>query len=191
MVTVARLVAVAALTTGAASFTAGLYLPAKAELAQLLLRRAWAETEFDPVRPWPWADTWPVARLTVPGHEIDQIVLAGAEGASLAFAPGHVDGTAAPGETGNIVIAGHRDTVFEFLGRLRLGDEIRLDSPFGQHQVFVVDSTAVVHERDTAPLEPTPGPVLTLVTCYPLDGTRPDGPLRYVVRARSGRTSLP
>jgi sortase A len=186
MVTVARILAVAALTTGAASFAAGLYLPAKAELAQLLLRRAWAQTEFDPVRPWPWADTWPVARLTVPRLEIDQIVLAGDEGAALAFAPGHVDGTTPPGQSGNVVIAGHRDTVFSFLGRLKPGDEIRLDSPFGQRQVYTVESTTVVHERDTAVLDPTPDSILTLVTCYPLDGTRPDGPLRYLVRARTG-----
>ncbi|MFP6625625.1 MAG: sortase, partial [Deltaproteobacteria bacterium] len=90
------------------------YIHAKAELSQVLLKRAWARTlEYgEPSRPWPWADTWPVARLRVPRLGIDQVVLAGASGASLAFAPGHLSGTASPGETGSTVISGHRDTHF-------------------------------------------------------------------------------
>jgi len=56
------------------------YIPAKAMLAQQLLQQAWADTlrsHGKINRPWPWADTWPVARLIVPGRHIDQIVLEG------------------------------------------------------------------------------------------------------------------
>ncbi len=91
-----RRLAITLVVGGSLLLGSGLYLPAKAALAQVLMRQAWSETEFDPVRPWPWAETWPVARLRVPAHGVDQVVLAGDEGAALAFAPGHVDGTAPP-----------------------------------------------------------------------------------------------
>jgi sortase A len=168
---------------GAGLLAHGWYLPAKASLAQVLLRRAWAATGSQPVRPWPWADTWPVARLLVPRLGVDQIVLAGTEGAALAFAPGHVDSGAAPGDAGNIAIAGHRDTVFSYLGDLRIGDLLWLECADGTRRSYTVDQTAVVHERETSVLDPTAMPTLTLVTCYPLDARRPGGPLRYVVRA--------
>lgn len=167
---------------GALSFGLGLYIPAKAAAAQLLLRAAWARTGATPVRPWPWARTWPVARLLVPRLKIDEIVLDGAEGTALAFAPGLVDGTASPGQPGNVALAGHRDTVFRFLGELRLGDELRLETGRGCRRRYAVRETAVVREDDTWVLAPASG-VLTLVTCYPLDATRPGGTLRYVVRA--------
>ncbi len=176
---------------GLASLAAGVWMPAKAVLAQVLLRRAWARTEGPPVRPWPWAHTWPVARLRVPRLGVDEIVLAGAEGAALAFAPGHVDGTTPPGVTGNVVLAGHRDTVFRFLTQLELGDEVWLESADRQRRRFVVRGTAVVHELDTAVMGPTSESTLTLITCYPLDAVRPGGPLRYVARALEGPDRSP
>lgn len=184
-----RRAAVALVVGGVLLLGSGLSLPAKAALAQVLMRRAWSQTESDPVRPWPWAETWPVARLRAPALGVDRIVLAGDEGAALAFAPGHVDGTALPGESGNVVLAGHRDTVFAFLGRLGLGDELELEAADGARRSYTVTDTAVVHERDTTVLDPTAEPTLTLVTCYPLDGARPGGPLRYVVRATAGRAA--
>ena len=86
---------------------------AKAWLAPLLIDRAWYESQrhATEVKPWPWADTWPVARLSVPTQGIERYVLSGANGASLPFGPGHMTGTALPGESGTIVIAGHRGDV--------------------------------------------------------------------------------
>ena len=185
-----RPVAAAVITTGLLSVAGGFYLPAKAVLAQVLLRRAWAATGDRPVRPWPWARTWPVARLEVPSLGIDEIVLAGDEGAALAFAPGHVDGTAEPGQPGNVVVAGHRDTVFAFLGDLTVGDELSLEAADGRIVRYAVTGTAVVHETDSAVLDPSDASTLTLVTCYPLDGVRPGGPFRYVVRAATTDRAL-
>jgi sortase A len=92
--------ALVALAAGLLAASGKIYL--EAQLAQVLLRRAWAETQATgrPVKPWSWADTWPVARLSVPRHDVDLIVLAGASGRTLAFGPGHVDGRAAPGTPG-------------------------------------------------------------------------------------------
>jgi sortase A len=116
----------------------------------------------------------------------DAIVLAGAEGAPLAFGPGQVEGTPLPGSTGNAVFAGHRDTQFRFLREVGLGDELIVETPDRErHHFFVVD-TRVIHENDTSVLEPTGESTLTLVTCYPFDARWAGGPLRYVVRAREG-----
>ena len=86
-----------------------------------------------------------------------------------------------PGETGNAVIAGHRDTFFRPLRNVRLGDEIFVDTPQGRVE-YRVTSLRVVHPRDLSVLEPTDDEVLTLITCYPftLLGRAPD---RFIVRA--------
>ena len=80
-------VAVLALTLGAWQFGRGLYIHAKAELAQVLLSRAWerALAGERQAKPWPWADTWPVARLRVPVLNVDLFILAGSNGRAIAF----------------------------------------------------------------------------------------------------------
>ncbi len=160
------------------------WIPAKAELAQHLLQKAWQRTLDGErqVRPWPWADTWPIARLQTPDHGIDLIVLAGSSGRTLAFGPGHVAGSANPGEGGNSIIGGHRDTHFEFLGKLSLTDRLLLETPQSTHWLEVSDIRVVnINEVDLA-LQ-TRDSMLTLVTCYPLDAPIPGGPLRLVVTA--------
>jgi sortase A len=109
----------------------GLTIRAKAILAQILVRDAWERTLKGErqAKPWPWADTWPVARLSVPEQRIDLFVLAGANGRTIAFGPGHVFGTAPPGEEGNSVIGGHRDTHLAFLRDTKPGMELRVQRP--------------------------------------------------------------
>ncbi|MEM7353857.1 MAG: class GN sortase [Acidobacteriota bacterium] len=171
--------------TGGTSLGRGAWIFAKAELAQVLLERAWQRTleGGERVRPWSWADTWPVARLRAPRHEAEMIVLAGSSGAVLAFGPGHLDGSARPGEVGNTVIAGHRDTHFEFLRDLELGDAITLESASGSQSEYRIESLRIVDASDGSAIQPTARETLTLVTCYPFDALVPGGPLRYVVRA--------
>ncbi len=181
-----RWLAVAVLAlAGAAFFGHGVYILVKAEIAQVLLARAWERTldGEEAVRPWSWADTWPVARLEAPGHGVDRIVLAGASGAVLAFGPGHLDGTADPGEDGHTVVAGHRDTHFEFLRDLEAGDELWLEDTGGDRRRYRVESFRIVTDADVSVLDPRHEDLLTLVTCYPFDTVVPGGPLRYVVRA--------
>jgi sortase A len=161
---------------------------AKAWLAQILLERAWAETlagDGPVVRPWPWADTAPLARLQVPALGVDRIVLAGASGRSLAFGPGHLDGTALPGGPGHSVLTGHRDTHFAFLKELDLGDEIRVQGRDGAWRRYRVSGTQVLDSRSARLALGDDRPRLSLVTCYPFDALRPGGPLRYVVSAEA------
>lgn len=165
----------------------GLYIHAKAALAQALLSEAWADTLTGEgaVRPWPWADTWPVARLRVPALAVDQIVLAGSNGRTLAFGPGHMTGTAEPGGSGHAIIGGHRDTHFAFLAELRPGSELRLQRPDGVWRHYRVTGTTVVDVRRARLLQNDGPSVLTLVTCYPFDAVEPGGPLRYLVQAEA------
>lgn len=165
----------------------GAWIYVKAQLAQVLLQRAWASTlaGHDEVKPWPWADTWPVARLRVPAHGVDLIVLSGASGRTLAFGPGHVPGSAPPGHPGVAIVTGHRDTHFRFLERVRGGEEVVLETPgrpplrFRVRETLVVDArTAVIGNGDRVTS-------LVLLTCYPFDAITPGGPLRYVVTAEA------
>lgn len=180
--TAAFSVAAAAAVLVAASVTAqAAWIPLKAELAQWLMQRAWdAARAGDPAaRPWPWADTRPVAVLRVPRLGIRQWVLEGQSGRNLAFGPVFAGGANSGRDR---VISGHRDTHFRFLERLRPGDRIELQDPDGT-RTFEVRYLDVVDSR-RAELVLEPGVErLSLVTCYPFDAASAGGPLRYVVTA--------
>ena len=172
---------------GAASFGHGLYIHAKAQFAQVLLHAAWDRTRATGIasKPWPWADTHPVVRLVAPGLDADVLVLAGASGRTLAFGPGHLDGSAQPGDPGNAVITAHRDTHFRFLARVAPGDEITVERADGAIRHFRIRASYVADHRALRLPRDTAVPTLTLVTCYPFDALDPGGPLRYVVVAEA------
>lgn len=159
----------------------------KAQLAQWLIAQAWDASLMQPdqrIKPWPWADTHPIARLRMPREGVDLFVLEGAQGNSLAFGPGHLQGTALPGE-GTSVIGGHRDTHFRFLKDVSPGDELLMQTRAGRRLSYRIEQTRVVDTRQTPlHLEDFPGSGLVLVTCYPFDALDPNGPLRLVVWAR-------
>ena len=162
----------------------GLYIHAKALLAQLLIERAFSATVATgrDVKPWPWADTWPVARIAVKRLDAEVVALAGSSGQALAFGPGHVERTPEPGEPGTAVFAAHRDTSFAFLGAVRIDDEIRVTRRDGRAFRFRVTGTSVA-PWDASGIDPAAdGRQLVLATCWPLDGTV-SGPLRYLVHA--------
>ena len=166
------------------------WIPAKAVLAQHLLQQAWQRTLAGErqVKPWPWADTWPVARLQAPRLGVDRIVLAGISGRTLAFGPGHMDGTALPGAPGHSILSGHRDTHFRFLKDLEPGDALRVQGADGAWRAYRVRATEVIDARRARLWPGDATPRLTLVTCYPFDAIAPGGPLRYVVSAEAEAT---
>jgi sortase A len=183
------LVAAVLIGVGLALVGHGVWIPVKARLAQHLLRRAWARTLAggSEVKPWPWADTWPVARLLVPAHGVDLIVLAGVSGRTLAFGPGHAPGSALPGAPGTAIITGHRDTHFRFLERVKAGDEILVEVPGREPSRFRVRQASVVDSRAAVIASAEPAAGLALLTCYPFHALTPGGPLRYVVIADASR----
>lgn len=175
----------AALALATWQFGEALYLHAKARLGQYLLHRAWtdARTHGVPVKPWPWADTHPVARLTVPGRDVDLLVLSGANGRTLAWGPGHAERSALPGGIGNTVITAHRDTHFAFLRDVAAGDAIVVESAAGVTRRYRVQRTLIADHRALALPDDGARATLSLVTCYPFDGVDPRTPLRYAVIA--------
>jgi sortase A len=160
----------------------GAYIHAKALLAQVLLQQAFAETVVSghPVKPWSWADTWPVARIEVKRLHASAIVLAGSSGQALAFGPGHVERTPEAGERGVAVYSAHRDTHFRFLKDVAIGDEIDITRRDGTTFRYRADGTSVVR-FDASGIDPfTDGYELALSTCWPFDAVTP-GPERYVL----------
>jgi sortase A len=162
----------------------GLWIHAKAALAQILLERAFAQTlaTGQPVKPWSWADTWPVARVEIPRLGKSAIVLAGASGQALAFGPGQVEHTPAAGEPGTAIYSAHRDTHFAFIGEVVNGDAVVVTRQDGASFHFRVTSTTVMR-WDASGIDPyADGRHLVLATCWPLDA-KFSGPLRYLVHA--------
>lgn len=163
----------------------GAYIPAKAWVAQELMQRAWRRTDQagDENPPWPWADTWPVAKMSAKGGDVELIILAGSSGRTLAFGPGHMSVSALPGEVGNAVIAGHRDTHFQFLQYLRVGESVLFEMADGRSHLYRVTGIDVVDSRRGSIRLDTDAAMLSLVTCYPFASSAPGGPMRYVVSA--------
>jgi sortase A len=187
--------AVILLTAGAVCFSAALYIPAKAAVAQILLERAWARAEAgEPApRPWPWADIAPIAKLDVPRLREHSIVLEGVSGAALAFGPGRMPKSAAIGGDGTAILAAHRDTQFRFLKDLVPGDLV-IASTVDRRRISFRVIRAEVVRADASGLDPADtGPTgarLALVTCYPFNGVF-HSPWRYVVLAERTEGELP
>jgi len=135
------------------------------------------------VKPWPWADTWPIARLIVPTLGIDQIVLEGAYGRTLAFGPGHVESTGPLEGSDSIILTGHRDTHFRFLEQLQAGETILIQARTGVWDRFAVQDRQIVDSRKAIISTQKDKRHLILVTCYPFHPIEPGGPLRYMVTA--------
>ena len=123
----------------------------------------------------------PLAELSIPRVGLRAAVLHGSDAHTLRLGLGHIESTPLPGESGNVAIAGHRDSFFRPLRNIQVGDDILLDTP-QQRVHYRVSSFRVVNSYEVSVISPTRDPMLTLVTCYPFwfIGQAPD---RFVVRA--------
>ena len=152
----------------------------KAWLAPVLIKRAWAVAADNggaAPPPWPWADTRPVLRLTLPRLQVERYILDGANGRALAFGPVLSN----PG--GVHVVFGHRDTHFAFLEQVRVNDRLLVQPVNGPPVAYRVREIAVRDQNDIAIVSNGEEAPLVLVTCYPFDRLDPGGPLRYVLLA--------
>jgi len=177
------------LLAGASLTARATYLHAKADLAGVLIHRAWNKTVADgkPHPPWPWADTYPVARLRIPRLGYDEVVLEGATPRSLAFGPARLFSGASLGQPGNVELAGHRTSWFRPLQSVEDGDRIQVqwfDSRKRElrERTYTVDDIRIVTPEEVSLLTPPSGDALTLITCYPF-GHSPRSPQRFVVLA--------
>jgi sortase A len=150
----------------------------------------WQNWKFDHPSPKP-AEQQPrrvlpvnavIGRLEIPRLGVRTMVREGATETTLLASLGHIPGTALPGERGNVGVAGHRDTFFRSLARIRKTDVLQFETSNGTFQYEVV-STTIVKPKDVGVLRPGAGPEITLVTCYPF-GYIGNAPERFIVKAR-------
>jgi sortase A len=122
-----------------------------------------------------------IGRLEIPRLDIAVMVREGADEGTLSRAVGHIPGTALPGKTGNVGLAGHRDTFFRALRNIHEDDVIQLETTGGTYR-YMVKSTRIVTPRDVSVLQASGGETLTLVTCYPFYYVG-SAPKRFIVHA--------
>ena len=165
------------------------WIQGKAIVAQQLLDYSWQKTQAyadgevtNNHKPWPWADTWPIAKLIVPHLGIEQIVVAGDSGSSLAFAPGHSYAGTAPGDDGLTMISAHRDTHFHFLQTLNIDDRLLLESR-DKTTTYRITRFQVVDSDSYTLAARAKENMLVLVTCYPFDAITQGGSQRFLVFA--------
>ncbi|BDW81724.1 class GN sortase [Erythrobacter sp. Dej080120_24] len=169
------------LLSGAALTARALYIPIKAEVAQVLLNRAFDQSlaARAPVKPWSWADTAPMARITVPRLGASDVVLSGGSGEAMAFGPTAIVDDPARRVT---ILAAHRDTHFLFVRDLKAGDEILMERIDGTRARYRVTGFETLRwDEFSYPADGGEG-VLALTTCFPFD-THTPGPLRRVAWA--------
>jgi sortase A len=123
----------------------------------------------------------PLAVLRIARVRLEVPVLPGTNARTLDRALGHIEGTAPPGTGGNVGIAGHRDSFFRGLRDISPGDLIEIDT-LRENYSYRVERTWIVDPTEVSVLAPTPGPALTLVTCFPFDFIG-SAPRRFIVRA--------
>jgi sortase A len=172
-----RALFLAACVVGVATVAQGAWIPAKAALAQVLLDRAFAASlaAHRPARPWPWADTAPVARVAVPRLGVSEVVLSGGSGQALAFGPTLLRGTDRV-----TVLAAHRDTHFRFVKDLRMGDDVLVERIDGSRRRYRVTAFQTVRwDHFAVPRHPA-RPLLALATC-----ATPHGPWRRIAWAEA------
>jgi sortase A len=122
-----------------------------------------------------------LARFEIPRLKLAYPLLEGTDNGTLDKSIGHVEGTGLPGDTGNIGIAGHRNTHFRKLEWVRRGDEIVLTSAKGRFRYYV-EWARLFTPTDIEVLDRNHGPAVTLVTCFPFEYVGA-APLRYIIRA--------
>ncbi|BDI60361.1 sortase domain-bontaining protein [Qipengyuania nanhaisediminis] len=170
-----------ALLAGMGLVAKGLYIPVKAGIAQILLDRAFERSVAagEPVKPWRWADTAPLARIGVERLGVSEVVLSGGSGEAMAFGP-----TAILDDPARriAVLAAHRDTHFAFVRDLASGDVITFDRIDGTSTRFRVTRLETVRWDEFSVPAGDGGGLLALATCYPFGSHRP-GPLRRIAWA--------
>ena len=171
-------------TVGSWQVGSSVYLLAKAHLAQHLIAEAWQATlkDGEQHRPWDWADTHPVAKLSFPSLDETTYVLEGANGRNMAFGPARTLSAGMPGESTSTIISAHNDSHFSFLGNVKLNDLINIETTLGQFTYQVKDLRVIDSSQQQVIIKQQDELILT--TCYPFNALQTGGNLRYQVTAK-------
>lgn len=170
------------------------WLPVKAWLSQELISYSWQQSINSrsslsnnlnvSIKPWPWADTFPIAELSFKRLQKNIVILNGGDPTTLAFSAGAIAPFNQTNSAKPFVVAGHRDSHFAFLEDILMKDVISMTDQYGQSQLYQVEAIDIV-DAATGQL-----PVLAndssliLITCYPFNGIDQDANERYVITAK-------
>jgi len=152
-------------------------------LAQKRLATRWEQEQQKHTQSPEAAADDSMIRLVIPRIELTSFVMEGTNHRSLLLGPGHMAHTPQPGDSGNSVISGHRDTFFRHIHELEKGDQIYVERG-GKRVVYEVTGKKIVDPDDVSVTRPSKETELTLITCYPTYYIGP-APKRLVVFAKS------
>lgn len=165
------------------------WLPTKAWVSQQLINYSWqqsmtAQKPLVAIKPWPWADTYPVAELIFQRLDKSIVVLNGGDPTTLAFSAGAVAPFNQPTATNPFVVAGHRDSHFAFLEDIAMKDVISLVDAQGKAQLYQVQNIDIVDATTGQLPLIADEKTLVLITCYPFNQLGNDSNERYVITAK-------
>lgn len=194
-----RLIAIVLLLVGCLISLQAAWLPAKAWLSQQLINASWQQAMTEQqlkqakqqsksstpiaLKPWPWADTFPIAALDFQRLDKNIVVLNGGDPTTLAFSVGAIAPFNQAGGDKPFVVAGHRDSHFAFLQDIILKDVISLTNTHGRSQLYQVERIDIVDASAAQLALPADQANLVLITCYPFEGISDNANERYVITA--------
>jgi len=195
-----KLTAAALLIVGGTLSIQASWLPAKAWLSQQLIQYSWQQSMAAPnyqpksknnaikpqiaIKPWPWADTFPIAELVFQRLDKSIVVLNGGDPTTLAFSAGAIAPFNQTNTTKAFVVAGHRDSHFAFLQDIAMKDVISLTDAQGQTQLYQVENIDIIDASSGQLPLAADEASLVLITCYPFEGIGNDADERYVITAK-------
>lgn len=166
-------------------FAQGIYKEGKVIVTQRLLSFAWAShlQDGETHKPWPWAESGPIAQLSIAG-QAPLIVIKGASARHLALAPAWMVSSSGFGQAGNSVVLADNDRYFKQLKDVKLNSYLTLDTYPNLQLDYQVIATKIVNKKDLSALDVADQEILTLVTNYPLQSRISNSELRFVVIAK-------
>jgi len=166
------------------------WLPVKGWLSHKLISYSWHQSIDlqQKVKPWPWADTYPIAKLSFERLNKSVVVLNGGDPTTLAFSAGAVAPFNQARSAQPFVVAGHRDSHFSFLEEVYMNDIISLADKHGRSQLYQVEAIDIVDASSGELPVLADDSQLVLITCYPFTDFSGDvdsnSNERYVITAK-------
>lgn len=192
----AKIAAKALVILGAVLCVHASWLPTKAWLSQQLIQHSWQQSLAaqprqnsqgylrNAIKPWPWADTFPIALLSFQRLRETIVVLNGGDPTTLAFSAGAIAPFNQPSSSNPFVVAGHRDSHFAFLEDILMKDVISMTDQDGKSQLYQVEAIDIVDASSGKLPLLGDDSSLVLITCYPFNGIGDDANERYVITAK-------
>lgn len=162
------------------------WLPAKGWLSQKLINYSWHQSIDlqQKIKPWPWADTHPIAELSFKRLNKNLVVLNGGDPTTLAFSAGAIAPFNQIFSAQPFVVAGHKDSHFSFLEEIMMKDIISLADQYGRSQLYQVESIDIVDASSGELPVLANDSQLILITCYPFTAINNNSNERYVITAK-------